>query len=103
MRQFLKLGGQRLLCLLLLAALLGAGLTACTPSKVTKDNFEKVKLGMTQAEVQDLLGPPSEATGLEIPVFSGATAKWVRGDVTITIQFVNGKVMAKEFSKEGKK
>jgi hypothetical protein len=69
---------------------------------VNKDNFDKVRIGMTQQEVEGLLGPATEASGLEIPVFSGTTAKWVQGDTTITIQFVNGKVMAKEFAKEAK-
>jgi hypothetical protein len=29
-------------------------------------------------------------------------SKWVKGDTVISITFVNGKVMAKEFSKPGK-
>lgn len=78
-------------------------LSGCTESKINKDNFDKIKLGMSQEEVQRLLGPPTEATGLEIPVFSGTTAKWVRGDTTITIQFINDKVVAKEFSQQAKK
>ncbi len=102
MKRYLKVIGRRLFCLVLLAALLGAGLTGCAPSKVNKDNFDKIRLGMTQEEVQGLLGPPTEASGLEVLVFSGTTAKWVQGDNTITIQFVNGKVVAKEFSKQAK-
>ena len=98
MKHYLKVVGLRLFCLVLLAALL----SGCTPSKVNKDNFDKVRIGMTQQEVEGLLGPATEASGLEIPVFSGTTAKWVQGDTTITIQFVNGKVMAKEFTKEAK-
>jgi hypothetical protein len=34
-----------------------------------------------------------------VAVFSGAVSKWKKGDVTITIQFVNGKVVAKQLSK----
>lgn len=83
-------------------ALLGA-LDGCARSKINKDNFDKIKLGMTQEEVQQILGPPTEATGLEIPVFSGTTSKWVQGDTTITIQFISGKVVAKEFSKQAEK
>ena len=81
---------------LALAALVIAGLAGC-PSKISKGNFDQIKLGMTQEEVQGILGPPSEATGLEIPVFSGTTSKWAQGDTIITVQFVNGKVVAKEF------
>ena len=103
MQPCLKLVGLRLFCLVLLAVLLSAGLTGCARSKINKDNFDKIKLGMTQEEVQGLLGPPTEASGLELPVFSGSTAKWVQGDTTITIQMVNGKVVAKEFSKQAQK
>jgi hypothetical protein len=36
-------------------------------------------------------------------VFSGTMSKWVKGDTTIAIQFVNGKVVAKEFSQPAAK
>ena len=48
MKHYLKVFGLRLFCLVLLAALLGVGLTGCAPSKVNKDNFDKIRLGMTQ-------------------------------------------------------
>ncbi len=82
---------------LVLVALVIASLAGCR-SKISKHNFDQINLGMTQEEVQGILGPPSAATGLEIPVFSGTTSKWVQGDMLITVQFVNGKVVAKEFS-----
>jgi len=87
---------------LVLVALVIAGLAGC-PSKISKPNFDQIKLGMTQEEVQGILGPPSAATGLEIPVFSGTTSKWAQGDMLITVQFVNGKVVAKEFSQPAPK
>ena len=82
---------------LVLVALVIAGLAGCPP-KISKENFDQIKLGMTQEEVQGILGPPSEASGVEIPVFSGTMSKWTQGDTVITVQFVNGKVVAKEFS-----
>jgi hypothetical protein len=91
-----------LLCRALLVGLLIIGLVGCSGSKITKDNFDQIKLGMTQEEVQAILGPPTEASGLEIPMFSGTMSKWVRGNAVISVQFVNGKVVAKEFSKPGK-
>ncbi len=86
----------------LLVGLIIAGLMGCAGSKITKENFDKIKLGMTQEEVQAILGPPTEASGLEIPMFSGTMSKWVQGDTVITVQFVNGKVVAKEFAKPPK-
>jgi len=84
-----------LLCRALLVGLLIVGLIGCAGSKITKENFDRIKLGMTQEEVQGILGPPTEASGLEIPVFSGTMSKWARGDTVISVQFVNGKVVAK--------
>jgi hypothetical protein len=98
----LRLQRLRLICLALLAALLISGLAGCTVSTINKDNFDKIRIGMTQEEVQGILGPPTESAGIEIPVFSGTMSKWVKGDTVISITFVNGKVMAKEFSKPGK-
>ena len=97
MRICSKLFNLRGLGRLVLVALVVAGLAGCPP-KISKENFDQIKLGMTQEEVQGILGPPSEATGLEIPVFSGTMCKWAQGDTIITVQFVNGKVVAKEFS-----
>jgi hypothetical protein len=86
----------------LLVGLLIVSLVGCAGSKITKENFDRIKLGMTQEEVQRILGPPTEASGIEIPVFSGTMSKWAQGDTVISVQFVNGKVVAKEFSKPAK-
>ena len=91
----------RMFGLLILVGLLIAGLAGCAGSKINKNNFDKIKVGMTQEEVQAILGPPTESSGLEIPIFSGTMSKWVQGDTAITIHFINGKVVAKEFSKPG--
>ena len=88
---------------LALTLAVGLLLAGCAPSKATKDNFDRIKIGMTQEEVQQILGPPTEATGLEIPVFSGTMSKWVQGDTVITVQFINGKVVAKQFSQQHEK
>ncbi|MGD0828637.1 MAG: outer membrane protein assembly factor BamE [Desulfobaccales bacterium] len=97
-----KFVSRRGLGRLVLVALVIAGLAGCG-SKISKHNFDQIKLGMTQEEVQGILGTPSAATGLEIPVFSGTTSKWAQGDMLITVQFVNGQVVAKEFSQPAPK
>lgn len=103
MRSYANLSGRRSFCWLILVTLVIVVLAGCARSKITQENFDKIKLGMTQAEVQQLLGPPTEASGLEVAVFSGTHAKWIQGDTVITIQFINGKVVAKEFSKPPRK
>jgi hypothetical protein len=77
-------------------------LSACGGAKISQENFDKVKVGMTQAEVKAILGEATEASSLDVAGFSGTTSTWRRGDTTITIQFVNGKVVAKQFAKPDK-
>ncbi len=77
-------------------------LANCGADKITKANFDKIQTGMTEAEVQAILGPPTEAQGVDVAVFSGTVSTWKQKNVTITIQFVNGKVVAKQFSQSDK-
>ena len=75
------------------------GLVVCSGSNLSQENFEKIQTGMTLAQVRAILGEPTESSSVDVAVFSGTVSKWKAGDVTITIQFVNGKVVAKQFSK----
>jgi hypothetical protein len=68
-------------------------------SRINQDNFEKVQTGMTMAQVKVILGNPTESSSVDVAVFSGTVSKWQAGDLTITIQFVNGKVVAKQLAK----
>ncbi len=74
-------------------------LASCSGPKISQENFLKIQTGMSLAQVQAILGEPTEASSVDLAVFSGTVSKWRQGDVTITIQFVNGKVVAKQFSK----
>jgi SmpA/OmlA family protein len=75
--------------------LLGCG------SKVSQENFDKIQTGMTQAEVTSILGSPTESNSIAFGSIGGTTSTWKDNSGTITIQFVNDKVVAKAFS--GKK
>ncbi|RJP14347.1 MAG: outer membrane protein assembly factor BamE [Candidatus Abyssobacteria bacterium SURF_5] len=68
-------------------------------SKITQANFEKIQTDMTQAEVYKILGEPTETSGVSIGEFSGGTSTWEGDDGVISIQFLNGKVVAKHFVK----
>lgn len=74
-------------------------LSACGGAKINQDNFDTIKIGMTQAQVKAILGEPTESSSLDIAGFSGTTSTWKSGDITIAIRFINGKVVAKQFSK----
>jgi len=78
------------LALLVLAA-------AC--SKITQENFSRIRDGMSEQEVQALLGSPTESSSRTVLGVSGTSSKWVASDAVITVQFVNGKVLLKGFDK----
>ncbi|HXR57774.1 MAG TPA: outer membrane protein assembly factor BamE [Burkholderiales bacterium] len=72
-------------------------LAAC--SKVTQENYSKIREGMTEPEVQAILGSPSESSTTTVLGISGTSSKWVSGDAVISIRFVNGKVALSSFDK----
>ena len=78
------------------------GLMACSGAKINQENFDKIKTGMTLAEVKAILGEPTDSFSIDVAVISGGNAMWKGEGITINIQFMNGKVIAKEFLKPGK-
>ena len=76
-------------------------LMACSGAKINHENFDKIKTGMTLAEVKAILGEPADSSSIDVAVISGATAMWKGEGITINIQFMNGKVIAKELLKPG--
>jgi hypothetical protein len=75
-----------------------AAVIACG-SSVNQANFDKIETGMTQKEVDEILGPPTETSEVGFAGISGTTSKWQHNDSAIVINFLNGKVMAKQFLK----
>ena len=88
------------LMILTVIALFSLCLAACDSLRLTQENFDKIRTGMTQAEVTAILGEPTESSSVDVAVFSGTASTWRKDGVVITIQFANGKVVAKQFSKE---
>jgi hypothetical protein len=68
-------------------------------SKVSEETFELIHAGMTPAEVRAVLGEPTESASMGVGPLVGTTATWRGEGGTITIQFVNEKVFAKQFVK----
>jgi len=72
-------------------------LAAC--SKVTQENYAKIRDGMSEQEVLALLGPATDSGGVSVLGVSGGSSKWIAGDTVISIQFVNGKVVGRSLRK----
>lgn len=73
-------------------------LAACA-SKVNESNYGKIEIDMTEEQVKNLLGTPTESSSMNVAGLSGTSSKWVSKEGTINVQFLNGKVKAKAFSK----
>jgi hypothetical protein len=90
-------------------------LPACRPSKVTPENYDKISTGMTQPEVEGLLGRGQKEEGgdgagvaAQFGVDAGVgeqrgrapdTYVWQSNGKTIKVYFLDGKVTNKQ--KEG--
>jgi SmpA/OmlA family protein len=92
---------KRTLRALVAALLLALIIAAC--SKVNQENFLKIQEGMSEQEVISLLGRPAESNSVNVLGVSGTASRWVAGDSSITVRFVNGKVAFKSFDKAGDK
>jgi len=72
-------------------------LLAC--SKVSQENFDKIKTNMTMQEVVAILGEPTSSESINIAGISGTSSVWKDQSAEIDIQFLNDRVTVKAFSK----
>ena len=77
-------------------------LAACG-SHLNQENFDKIREGMSQKEVRQILGDPVDASGASFLGLSSGEAVWKDDNTTITVQFLNDKVVTKQMSKTEKK
>jgi outer membrane protein assembly factor BamE (lipoprotein component of BamABCDE complex) len=85
-----------------IVAMLLLCLAACG-SRLTQENFEKVREGMSQQEVRQILGEPADASGASLLGLSSGEAVWKDDKTTITVHFLNDKVISKQMSQNDKK
>lgn len=75
-----------------LVMLLCLAVPACK-SKVTSENMLKIKPGMTEKEVKDILGSPDKSAEEEVKGFGKLKMdEWKNGDCTVKIGFRDDKV-----------
>jgi hypothetical protein len=84
------------------ALILATLLLAACGAKISAENFERIQDGMTQKEVIAILGEPTETSSVNIAGVSGGMATWKDGSTAISVQFLNGKVQAKQLAKEAR-
>ncbi|MGH8517119.1 MAG: hypothetical protein ACREUE_06625 [Panacagrimonas sp.] len=76
-----------------LAGALLLSLAAC--SKVTAENYEKVKVNMKRDEVYRILGKPDEVSGGDFGPISMSAETWKGSKQTVTVTFGGEKVALK--------
>ena len=77
-------------------------LAACS-SRLNQENFEKIRDGMSQKEVREILGDPVDASGASFLGLSSGEAVWKDNKTTITVHFLNDKVVSKHMSQTERK
>lgn len=74
-------------------------LLAACGSKLNEDNFDQIENGMAKEKVFEILGKPAETSSMQMGGLSGTSAVWEDDSVRITVQFLNGKVKLKQFTR----
>jgi len=84
-----------LVALLLLASLGGCG-RGLTGSKLTSANYDQITLGMSKAQVEKILGPPTTAETKDMVIFKKTTYRYEDGKKFAIITFKNDEVDTKD-------
>jgi hypothetical protein len=85
----MKNHARRMNSLALASAIGLAALALAGCSKVTQENYDKLKMGMDYAEVVQILGEPTQCEAL----IAAKSCVWGKAPKTITIQLVGDKVI----------
>jgi outer membrane protein assembly factor BamE (lipoprotein component of BamABCDE complex) len=82
---------------LALTILLVFGLASCTPGKrITKANVDEVDEGMSQKQVESILGRPTSLSTEDFVIMKKTTYVYRQGKDTVTIVFKDDKVQSKD-------
>ena len=85
---------------LLLTALFLLSLGGCgrslSGSKLTGPNYDQVTLGMSKAQVENILGPPTTAETKDMVIFKKTTYRYGDGKKFAIITFKNDEVDSKD-------
>ena len=85
-----------LLCSSLVALTTGCNRDALTGSKLNQSNYEQVANGMTKAQVERIMGPPTSTETKDMLVFKKTTYRYERGTKFALFTFKNDELDSKE-------
>ena len=85
-----------LLCGALLALTSGCNRNVLTGSKLSLTNYEQVTPGMTKAQVERIMGPPTTIETKDMLVFKKTTYRYEDGSKFALFTFKNDELESKE-------
>ena len=88
--------GLALLCASLLALTSGCNRNALTGSKLTLSNYNQITDGMTKAQVERIMGPPTTIETKDMLVFKKTIYRYEDGSKFALFTFKNDELDSKE-------
>ena len=85
-----------LACFAILLSLAGCDGNPFAGSRLTKANYDQIKLGMSKAQVEHILGPPTTMESKDMIIFRMTTYKYEDGKRFAIIKFKNDEVEGKD-------
>ena len=67
-----------------------------TGSKLTRGNYDQISIGMTKAQVEKILGPPTTTETKDMVIFKKTTYRYEDGKKFAIITFKNDEVEGKD-------
>ena len=86
----------RILCCIASLALVGCNRSTLTGSKLTQDNYNQITTGMSRAQVERILGPPTTMETSDMLIFKKTTYRYEDGKKFVQITFKNDQVDSKD-------
>src|ERR687891_558288 len=79
-----------------LAAMPGCNRNPLTGSKLTLANYNQITTGMSKAQVEKILGPPTKVESKDMILFHKTTYRYEEGNKFAIITFKNDEVESKD-------
>jgi outer membrane protein assembly factor BamE (lipoprotein component of BamABCDE complex) len=81
---------------LLIGSIAGCDRNPLTGSKLTLDNYNQITTGMSKAQVERILGPPTSMETKDMVIFKKTTYRYEDGSKFAIITFKNDEVDSKD-------
>jgi len=96
MKMLKRAGGLLLGVTMLMTAIPGCDRNPLSGSKLTLSNYNQISTGMTKAQVEKILGPPTSIETKDMLIFKKTTWRYEDGRKFAMITFKNDEVDGKE-------